>query len=103
METHWDNIHGREVTYHDQRWELTGDVDVINSGDVIALEARQRDDVKGERARIYCTVESGSKSINPGAMGDHFDSVLPDGPEQVVRIKTHGRTYRYELARLEYV
>lgn len=40
VESHWAELGGKEVRYRDRTWTLTGDVDVRNRGELLAVEAR---------------------------------------------------------------
>jgi len=102
VETHWDDLRGRELRYLDHTWALTGDVDVRASGDLLALEATQVDGVRGERAVLHFGLEAPPDSLNPGSLGEQFDSLERDGDDHYLVVKKEGRTYRYELRRLEY-
>ncbi|WP_132057056.1 hypothetical protein [Halorussus amylolyticus] len=102
VETHWGDIAGREVRYTDHTWELTGNVGVRNSGESLAVEAKQADDVRGETATLHFEVEDPADSLNPGNLGEHFDSLERTREGQYLVVKKDRRTYRYELRRLEY-
>ncbi|MFC7046004.1 hypothetical protein ACFQH6_11785 [Halobacteriaceae archaeon GCM10025711] len=102
VEAHWGNLEGKELRYNDNTWELTGDVAVLDRGDRLAVEARQVDDVRHQTARLHFGVESPPASLNPGALGDHFDRLEKAGDDQYLVVKKEGRTYRYELRRMEY-
>jgi hypothetical protein len=102
VEAHWEDLRGREIRYRDRRWELTGDVDVRDRGEVVAAEAAQVDDVRGGGATLVFAVRDPPASLNPGNLGDHFDSIQQgDGGPHLVVERT-GRTYRYALRRLEF-
>lgn len=102
VETHWEGLRGREVRYLDHLWELTGDVVVLESGGLLALEARQTDDVRRRAATLYFAVEAGRPSLNPGNLGEHFDSLERTGGGQYLVVRDDRRTYRYRLQRLEH-
>lgn len=102
VETHWDDLRDRELRYQGHRWQLTGDIEVGNSGSVLGVAARQADGVRGERATLYFDIENPSKSINPGNMAQHFDRLERTADGQHLIVKTDGRTYRYVLERLSY-
>lgn len=102
VESHWEDLRGKRLRYRDGTWELTGDVDVLRDGTVVAVEATRTDGSRHEDARLYFGVEDPPDSLNPGSLGDHFDSLVRDGDEQFLRVKAPGRIYRYELQRIEY-
>lgn len=102
VESHWAELGGKEVRYHDRTWTLTGDVDVRDRGELLAVEARQEGDVRHPSATFYFGLEDAPDSLNPGNLGEHFDSLERTGSRQHLVVKTVGRTYRYELERLEY-
>jgi hypothetical protein len=102
VETHWDDLRGRECQYSGHAWELTGDVAVQDNGDVVGVEARQTDDVRGRTATLYFRNETVPDSLNPGDLGDHFHRLERAGDDQYLVVEDEGRTYRYELRRMEY-
>ena len=101
-ETHWEDLRTREVTYDDHRWSLTGDLEILESGESLAVQARQEDDVRHRDGTLYFAVEDTDDSLNPGNLGDHFDRLDTSGPTPIIVVKTEGRSYRYELVRMEY-
>lgn len=101
VETRWENLRGRELRYLDHTWKLTGNVDIRKSGELLAVEATQSDDVRHRRATLYFGVR-GADSLNPKEVGDHFDRLERTDDGQHLVVKREGRTYRYELQRLEY-
>jgi hypothetical protein len=100
VESHWEDLRGRELRYRDHTWELTGDVDVRESGELLAVEARQTDDVRHGTATLYFALEPPTDSLNPGNLGDHFDRLERTGNTQYLVVKKERRTYRYVLQRL---
>ncbi|MFO7927439.1 hypothetical protein [Natronomonas sp.] len=100
VETHWPELQGKQLRYLDDAWELTGTVDVRDRGELLAVEAKQTDDVKGETATLYFGVESPGDSLNPGDLGEHFDRLERTDDAQYLLVKKARRTYRYELQRL---
>jgi hypothetical protein len=100
-ETTWPEIGGKELRYRDHTWKLTGEVDVREQGRVLAVEARQTDDVKHETAFLYFDVET-EDSLNPGDLGEHFDRLERTADGQSLVVRKHDKTYRYKLHRLEY-
>ena len=102
VRSHWGELRDTELRYRDRTWKLTGDVDVRQSGELLAVEARQVDDVRHGAAILYFGLESAPDSLNPGNLGDHFDRVERTGSHRYLLVKKEQRTYRYELQRLEY-
>lgn len=94
-------LRDREVRYRDHTWALTGDVDVRDSGDLLAVEAIQVDDVRHSTVKLYFYLQNPPDSLNPGDLGDHFDTLERKDDDQYLMIKKERRTYRYELQRLE--
>jgi len=101
VETHWEGLAGRELRYQDRSWELTGDVAVLDRGELIAVEATQLDDVRGQTATLHFGLDDPSDSLNPGNLGEFFESLETTGEGHYIVVKTQGRTYRYELHRLK--
>jgi hypothetical protein len=102
VETHWEDIRGAELRYDDHTWELTGDVDVAENGRLLGVTARQTDGVRHETARLYFGLEADGASLNPGNLGDQFDSIERRGDRQFLVVRKERRTYRYELRRVAY-
>lgn len=102
VESHWEAIRGKQLRYSDHTWELTGDVDVLRDGAVIAVAATQVDGVQHDKARLFFGIENPPGSLNPGNLGEHFDSLVREDGKQSLQIEKTGRTYRYELRRIEY-
>jgi hypothetical protein len=102
VETHWEDISGMEVRYHDHTWELTGDVDVLEDGALLAVEAKQSDDVRGQTGRLHFDLETSTGSLNPGDLGDQFDRLERTDDGQYLVVRKDRQTYRYVLRRLEY-
>jgi hypothetical protein len=101
-DTEWPELGGKTVRYHDDTWELTGNVDAREAGRLLAVEARQADDVRHPTATLHFGIEDGADSLNPGNLGDHFDRLERRDGRQYLLVKKDRQTYRYELRRLEY-
>lgn len=102
VELHWEDLEDANVRYSGQDWVLTGDLEVLGSGDLLAFRARQMDDVSKETALLYFGIENPPASLNPGDLGDHFDSLEEAGDNYQVVVKMDESTYRYELRRIKY-
>lgn len=102
VDSNWPELDGEQLRYLDHTWELTGDVDVRNGGELLAVGARQTDDVRGESAVLFFGLDGSGDSLNPGNLGGHFDRLEREGDDRFLVVKTDGGTYRYELRRLEY-
>ncbi|ELZ17466.1 hypothetical protein [Natrinema limicola] len=101
-ETQWPELSGTELQYGDHTWELTGTVDVGNTGTMLAVEAKQVDDVRQPKAVLRFALDGDAPSLNPGNLGSHFDSLEQAGGTQYLVVKKAARTYRYELHGFEY-
>ncbi|WP_232685665.1 hypothetical protein [Halobacterium zhouii] len=101
-QAHWDDLRGRELRYRGDTWELTGDLDIRRTGEVLAVAAKQVDESAQEKATLYFGVGSQSNSLNPGSSDANFDHFEWDGDRQVLVVDAPGRRYRYELDRIEY-
>lgn len=101
-ETQWPELAGTELEYGDHTWELTGTVEIGEIGDVLSVRAKQVDDVRQPKASLRFGLRDGSSSLNPGNLGNHFDSLEREGDTHVLVVKKEARTYRYELQGLEY-
>lgn len=102
VETHWDDLRGRELRYLDGTWALTGTVDALDDGELLAVEAERVDDVRGETATLYFGLPGPADSLNPGDLGEGFDRLEREDDDQFLVVRRERRTYRYELQRLEY-
>lgn len=102
VETEWPEIGGTEVQYGDHTWELTGTVDIAETGDALAVEAKQVDDIRERKADLRFGLHDDAPSLNPGNLGSHFDRLERAGDTQYLVVKTEPRTYRYELQGVEY-
>lgn len=98
----WDDLEGRTVRYAGDLWELTGKVEVLDSGELLALSARREDDVRGESAKLHFAVEGAPHSLNPGDLGEQFDHIERTGDGHHLVVRTDGRTYRYGLEHLQH-
>jgi len=101
-ETHWTELDGRELRFRDQTWALTGDVDVRQSGDLLAVKATRVDGVRHETATLYFGLDDPPASLNPGNLGEHFDHLETEDGQQTLVVRKDPRTYRYRLQRLTY-
>lgn len=99
--TAWPELGGKEIRYRDERWELTGDVTVQDNGEILAVDVTAVDDVRHENATIYFTIVGSPKTLNPGNLGEHFDSIDREGRRLYLTVKTEGRRYRYQARRIE--
>jgi len=104
VETEWPKLGGTKLQYSTAttREELTGTVEIAETGDVLAVEAKQVDDVRGRKANLRFGLQYGTPSLNPGNLGSHFDRLEREGDRQYLVVKTEPQTYRYELRGLEY-
>lgn len=97
VETRWPELDGSVIRYADRQWELTGEVSIPGTGEQIEAEATQVDDVRRGRAAFRFGLESPPASVNPGAMGDHFQELVRDGDRHILVVSNQSGTYRYEL------
>lgn len=100
-EIHWLELHGETVRYADHTWELTGDVMVEGTGEMLAVEAEQVDDVRRGRAVLRFGLESPPASLNPGAIAEAIGRLEHDGERYRLVIRGDRRTYRYVLHGVE--
>jgi hypothetical protein len=101
VERHWEDLRGRQLQYRDDLWELTGDVDVRECGDLLAVAARRVEDVRHGSTRLCFDLRDPPTSLNPGDVGEHFDRLERVDGEHHLVVTRPGRTYRYVLHRLE--
>ena len=100
MDNVWPELGEKEIRYHDEIWELTGEVDVQDQGELLAVDATARDDVGHERRTLYFALQGESDALNPGNLGGHFDRLERTKRNQYLVVETEGRTYRYRLDRI---
>ena len=103
VESNWTELGGKQVRYAGHTWELSGAVEVRESGELLATEAQQAGDVRGETAMLFFRLENPPDSLNAGHLGEHFDRLERTADGYRLVVKTDPRTYRYELQRMEYV
>ena len=99
---HWDSLTDGEVTFDDRRWSLTGDLEILDRGEILAVDATQTDDVRHPRATLYFSVTDSGESLNPGALGDPSAELDTSGASESIVVTTEGRSYQYDLARMQY-
>lgn len=103
VEAHWEGVRGEELRFSDDTWELTGDVDVRGSGELVHARAKQVDSVKHGEADLQFGVADAGGSLNPGGFDDVTARVERDGDRSYLVVERDPRTYRYELQSIEYV
>jgi hypothetical protein len=64
VEHHWEDLRDRTVRFREHTWRLTGDVDVRDSGGVLAVEARQADGTRHGPATLYFDAHTGGYNIS---------------------------------------
>lgn len=102
VESEWPELAGAELRYLDHTWRLTGAVDVVQNGELLAVDATRVDGVRHEGATLFFSLDGGPASLNPGNLGGHFDRLERDSDEQHILVRKRNETYRYTLKRLEY-
>ena len=102
VEAHWEGVRGEEMRFRDETWELTGDVDLRGTGEVVQARARRVDGVKHEGATLQFGLDDAGESLNPGSVGDVSASLEREGERRYLVVERDPRTYRYELQSLEY-
>lgn len=102
VEQQWPEIGGKELRYGDHTWELTGDVDVRGTGEVIEAKAKELDDVRHRNGTLRFNLEQQPASLNPGNLGDHFDELQREGDRYRIIVKKEPRTYHYNLESFEF-
>lgn len=98
----WPELGGKRLQYADRTWELDGEVSVLDDGDLLGVEATAVDDVRSRSATLYFGIDQPPASLNPGDLGEHFDSLQSTGDATTLDVRTPGRTYRYDLERVAY-
>lgn len=102
VESRWQGLDDKELRYQDRTWRLTGTVDVLDGGELLAVDAREVDDVRGSAATLYFGLDGEPKSLNPGNLGEQFERLERTDDGQTILVRTDGGTYRYELHRMTY-
>ena len=101
VETHWPELGGKTLRYGGHTLELTGNVDVRNTGELLAVSAKRISDVSQLHATLRFGCEEGAPSLNPGNLGEHFDRIERDRRSHYLVVKKEPRTYRYKLLGLD--
>ena len=102
VDARWEDVRGAELRYHDHTWELTGEVDVQETGERLRARARRADGVKHEHATLQFGIVDEGDSLNPGDLGDVFVSLETEGDRHYLEVRKEPRTYRYGLHSIEY-
>lgn len=102
VEKYWADIDGQTIRYANAHWVFTGDVDIERDGRALAIEAVERDDIKGRTATLHFTIDSPPASINPGSVSEYFNRIERDGDRYTLIITTNQRTHRYRLTHISY-
>lgn len=102
VEANWPDLRGKELRYGDETWELTGAVNVRGSGESLEVSAKQLDDVKGSTATIRFNVRDPPVSLNPGNLGVYSTSLERADGQYYIVVEMDSRTYRYEIASIQY-
>lgn len=97
VETIWPELGGKTLQYGGHTWELTGTVDVRNTGELVAADAKRITDVSRSRATLRFGCEEGSPSLNPGNLGEHFDRIERVRRTHHLVVKKDPKIYRYKL------
>ncbi|ADD07281.1 uncharacterized protein Nmag_3739 (plasmid) [Natrialba magadii ATCC 43099] len=100
VEQHLPALEGERVQYSGDTWELTGEIDIKQNGELIHAKARTPDRVRGSTSLLGFTLESPPASLNPGNPGNLSGELEQNdtGYELVVR-RPHATT-RYRLNNL---
>lgn len=97
VETRWPALEGEVLRYAGRQWELTGDLDIRSTGELLEVEAKQVDDVRQGRTTLHFGLESSPASLNPGDLKNHFQELDQEGDEHALVVTRGSREYRYEL------
>ncbi len=95
-------LEGERIRYRGDSWEFTGTVDVLQNGEVLDVEARKADRVRGTKGTLSFRLENPPTSINPGNLGDVDIELRNDDGGQFLVVSRNHRTDRYKLKNLIY-
>lgn len=95
-------LEGERLRYRGDAWECTGTVDVRQNGEVLDVEARKADRVRGTMGTLSFRLENPPTSINPGNLGEVDMTLENDGGDQYLVVSRNHRTDRYLLKNLVY-
>ncbi|MEF8773654.1 MAG: hypothetical protein V5A37_02915 [Halobacteriales archaeon] len=101
-ETRFAGIEGERLRYGDADWELTGEIELRQRGDVVMAKAVRTDGGRGERANLSFGIADPPGSLNPGNLGDPEAWIEGPRGEHELVVRTDRRTYRYELHSIEH-
>ncbi|OIB56094.1 hypothetical protein [Natrialba sp. SSL1] len=100
VEQHFPALEGERVQYSGDTWELTGEIDIKQNGDLIHATARTPDRVRGSTSLLGFSLESPPASLNPGNPGELTGELeQTDAGYELVVHRPHGTT-RYKLNNL---
>lgn len=102
VEVQWEGIRDEELRYQDHTWELTGEVDVRQTGERLRARARRADGVRRETGSLLFGLADGGGSLNPGALGGAVARLEREDGRYFLVVEEERRAYRYELHSLEY-
>jgi hypothetical protein len=102
VDARWEDLRGTELRYDDHTWELTGEVELRETGELLRVRARQVDGVRGRTATLQFGLDGAGESLNPGDLGEVFASLERERSRHYVVVRKDPRRYRYELHSLEY-
>lgn len=102
VETHKPELEGRQLQYRGDAWELTGTVEIKRNGELIAVEARKTNRVRGETGQLSFTLADGTSSINPGNPDDFEAEIEPRNAGYTLVATRDHTTDRYELSSMQY-
>lgn len=100
VETTLSQITGERVRYHNDTWELTGDISIRRNGEVIDAKARQTD--RGRNARLRFELQTKPRSINPGNLGNLDVDLKRDDQGPMLLLHRSNGTDRYRLDAMTY-
>lgn len=98
---HWDDLRSQKLRYGDAAWELTGQIEFREQGEIIAAVSRRADDIKRETATLVFVLEGSKDSPNPGNLDEQFVRLERTGADCVMVVSGDRDTFRYRLERRE--
>lgn len=102
-ETPWQQLEGDTLQYGGHQWELTGGVDVRDRGSLLAVEAKQVDDVSQPMANLRFASVEGSPALNPDDLDEMFCDTQRERDGLYIVLQKEPQRYRYELLGIERV
>ena len=100
VDTTLSQLSGERVRYHDETWELNGDISIRRNGEVIEAAAAQPG--RGRKAQLRFELARKPRSVNPGNLGNLSVDLQQDDAGPMLLVHRNNGTDRYRLDAITY-